>query len=254
MTRSDVQTLAARMVAHPGAPDDLVLDVVAQVGFALQSLHDDGRVHGDVRADLVVLHEDGSITLLPKPAASAALPGPGSPAGDLTALGRLARDLLAPGGAPATRRFVEHLAEPADGEPADAGDVARTALALRAGTLRDRPQPTAAPPTVDARSQLGADLGRRRVRNRLIAVGAAVVLVGVGVLALLSRHTGQPVPDVRGDTYATAASVLHAKGFAATERMVDPRAGQLAGQVVAQSPGAGARVHAGSTITLVVTR
>ncbi len=252
MTRAHAQTLAARIAAQPDAPDDLVLDVVAQVGFALQELHDDGRAHGGVTADQVLLHDDGSITLLPRPDAGPSPHGGGTPAGDLVALGHLARDLLAPDAAPATRRFVEQLADPGRGEPADAGDVARTALALRAGTLHDRlPPPTQAPrPAADP----AADLSRRRVRNRLIAVGAAAVLVGVALLVVLGRHTGQTVPDVRGDTVAAATTVLHAKGFGATERLVPPQAGQPAGRVVAQSPGAGNRVHGGSTITLVVTR
>jgi hypothetical protein len=164
----------------------------------------------------------------------------------------MARDLLTPDTAPATRRFVDQLADPARGEPAEAGDVARTALALRAGTLHDR-QPSVTH-TADPASDPAFDRSRRRVRNRLIAIGAAVVLVGVALLVVLGRHTGQTVPDVRGDTYADATSALHAKGFAATERLVDPRAGQPAGRVVSQSPGAGNRVHAGSTITLVVAR
>ncbi|HEX3907160.1 MAG TPA: PASTA domain-containing protein [Mycobacteriales bacterium] len=251
MTRAGDQTLAARVAAQPGATDDLVLDVVAQVGFALQALHDDGDVHGGVTADLILLHDDGSITLLPSPAESSEAAGDGTPAADLAALGRMSLDLLTPDTAPATRRFVAQLAEPARGESTDAGDVARTALALRAGTLHDRQPP---PVTADPAPDPAFDLDRRRVRNRLIAIGAAVVLVGVGLLVVLGRHTGQTVPDVRGDTFPAAAAALHAKGFAATERLVAPRAGQPAGQVVSQSPGAGNRVHAGSTITVVVTR
>jgi hypothetical protein len=253
MTRAGDQTLAARVAAQPGATDDLVLDVVAQVGFALQTLHDDGEVHGGVTADLILLHDDGSITLLPSQAESSEAAGGGTPAADLAALGRMSRDLLTPDTAPATRRFVAQLAEPARGESADAGDVARTALALRAGTLHDRQRPPVTP-TADPAPDPAFDLDRRRVRNRLIAIGAAVVLVGVGLLVVLGRHTGQTVPDVRGDTFPAAAAALHAKGFAATERLVAPRAGQPAGQVVSQSPGAGNRVHAGSMITVVVTR
>jgi hypothetical protein len=257
MTRAQAQTLAVRMADHTDAPDDLVLDVVAQVGFGLQALHDDGRVHGGVTAGLVLLHDDGSITLLPRPIATSASPDPGTPAEDLSALGRMSRDLLAPDAAVATRRFVEQLVEPARGEPADAGDVARTALALRAGTLRELRPASGQSDTTGSGTPMtdqAADLSRRRVRNRFIAVGAAAVLVAVGLLVVLGRHTGQTVPDVRGDSYAAATSVLHTKGFGATERLVAPRPGQPAGRIVAQSPGAGVRVHGGSTITLVVTR
>jgi hypothetical protein len=253
MTGAGAQTLAARAATAPGASGDLVLDVVAQVGFALQALHDDGRVHGDVTADQVLLHDDGSITLLPSRAATSDSAGDVTPAADLAALGRMSRDLLAPETAPATRRFVEQLADPARGESAEAGDVARTALALRAGTLRDRP-PARAMRTADPASDPVFDIGRRRVRNRFIAIGAAVVLVAVALLVVLGRHSGQTVPDVHGDTYPAAVSALHAKGFAVTERLVAPQAGQPAGHVVSQSPGAGNRIHAGSMVTLVVAR
>jgi hypothetical protein len=254
VTRAGTRTLAARTADQAGAPDELVLDVVAHVGFALQALHDDGRVHGRVTDGLILLHDDDSITLLPTPPQGSEPVGDGSPAADLAALGRLAHDLLRPDSAPAVRRFVEQVAEPARGESPDAGDIARTALALRAGTLHDRHPVATTTRTADPTPDPAFDRSRRRVRNRLIAVGAAVVLIGVGVLVVLGRHTGQTVPDVRGDSYAGAASALHAKGFAATERLVSPRAGQPAGRVVSQSPGAGNRVHAGSTITVVVAR
>jgi hypothetical protein len=249
VTRQAGESLANRLARAPELTDPQLLDVVGQIGFALQSLHDQGRAHGHVTADAITLHDDGSVTLQsPDPAAIAT---PAEMAEDLAALGRMARELLPADSDPATRGFLDRLAG-ARGSSADAGDIARTALALAAGgmpaattrTAAPSPPPTAAAP---------ADPEQRRVRNRFIAVGAVVVLVGL-VLLKACGGGGQAVPDVTGDTYRGANSTLHAHGFVARERTAPVKAGQRVGTVVAEFPAAGSRPRAGSTITVTVAR
>jgi hypothetical protein len=256
VTRPATESLAAHLAERSTLPGPQVLDIVGQVGFALQRLHEQGRTHGGVDADAIALHDDGAVTL--QPAAPAAIATPAAMAADLAALARVARDALDPAADPDTRGFLDRVAEPARGTAPEAGDVARTALAMATGSLspaarttvaKDAPTDTAVAWPDDA----APDPDQRRVRNRLIAVGAAVVLVGL-VLLKACGGGGQAVPEVTGDTYSTAVTSLHAHGFVARERLVAATGSHRAGTVVAQFPAAGARPRAGTTVTLTVTR
>jgi hypothetical protein len=250
VTRQAAESLADRLTRAPALTDRQLLDVVGQVGFALQALHDQGRAHGHVGPESIAVHDDGAVTL--ESAAPAPIATPADMAADLAALGRVAHDALSSDGDPAVRAFLEQLADPPRGSSTDPGDVARTALALAAG-----PMPTATrsatPRPQAAVSDRAVDGQQRRVRNRFIAIGVGVVLVGLVLLKAFGGG-GQAVPDVRGDSYAAAVSSLHAHGFVARERTVPTRAGQRVGTVIAESPAAGSRPRAGSTITVTVAR
>lgn len=252
MTRPAAESLATHLGREPGLPDARVLDIVGQVGFALQRLHDQGRAHGAVAADAIALHDYGSVTL--ESATPAELAAPAAMAADLAALGKVGRVALATDGDPTVREFLDWLAAPPRGTTVEAGDVARTALAMAAGPVTSpsrRPAPRTETP--EAAGTAVVDPEQRRVRNRFIAVGAVVVLVGL-VLLKACGGGGQQVPDVTGDTYSAAVTALHAHGFLARERMRTATGDQRVGTVVAEDPAAGSRPRAGTTITLTVAR
>jgi hypothetical protein len=260
VTRRTAESLAACLARERGLADARVLDIVGQAGFALQSLHDEGRAHGAVTADAIALHDDGGVTLEPGGPAEPAPPA--ARAADLAALGRVGRAALGRDADPGVRGFLDSLAEPRRGASAEAGDVARTALAMAAGTqtagtqtagTQTAPPVVAVPGTAAATDHPGIDREQRRVRNRFIVIGAVVVLVGL-VLLKTCGGGGQAVPDVRGDTYPAAVMSLHAHGFGARERTAPKPAGQRVGTVIGQDPPAGARPRAGTTITLTVAR
>jgi hypothetical protein len=250
VTRPAVESLAAHLGREQGLPDARVLDIVGQVGFALQALHDQGRAHGAVTADTIALHDDGSVTLESSRPADVAAPA--AMAADLAALGKVARDALAADADPVVREFLDRLATPPRGTTVEAGDVARTALAMAAGPVTI-PATPAVPRTETPAAATPADPEQRRVRNRFIAVGAVVVLVGL-VLLKACGGGGQQIPDVRGDTYSAAVTSLHAHGFVARERTAPATGRQRVGTVVAEDPAAGTRPRAGTTITLTVAR
>ena len=93
---------------------------------------------------------------------------------------------------------------------------------------------------------------QRRVRNILVAIGAAVVLRGF----LLIRSCGGPtyvkMPTVVGLPYAKAAATLDAAGLHADRRAVHT-AGARAGTVIRQSERAGTRLSKGTAVTLTVS-
>jgi peptidoglycan glycosyltransferase len=256
VTRPTAESLAAQLGRESGLTDARVLDIVGQVGFALQALHDQGRAHGAVTADAIALYEDGAVML--ESSQPAELAGPAAMAADLAALGSVGSAALSADADPAVREFLARLANPPRGTTPDAGDVARTALALAAGPVTT-PTRQAAPAPATTRAgtpPAGADPvdpEQRRVRNRFIAVGAVVVLVGL-VLLKACGGGGQRVPNVTGDTYSTAVSALHAHGFTARERTRAATGGQRVRTVVGQDPAAGTRPRAGTTITLTVAR
>jgi hypothetical protein len=251
VTRHAGESLATRLARVPELTAAQLLDVVGQVGFALQALHEQGRAHGDVTAEAIALHDDGSVTL--QSTGAAVIAAPAEMGEDLAALGRLARDSLPAGSDAEVRGFLDRLADAPRGSSADAGDIARTALALAApGTPAAVPR-TAVPPSRTTAAEAPIDPEQRRVRNRFIAVGAVVVLVGL-VLLKACGGGGQAVPDVTGNTYRSAVSALHAHGFVARERTVPAKAGQQVGTVVAEFPAAGSRPRAGTAITVTVAR
>jgi hypothetical protein len=251
VTRQAAESLATRLTRVPELTAPQLLDVVGQVGFALQALHEQGRAHGHVTADAIALHDDGLVTL--QISGAAAIAAPAELAEDLAALGRVARDSLPVDSDPAVRGFLDRLADASRGGSTDAGDIARTALALAVGETPTAAARTAVPPPPTTAADVPIDPDQRRVRNRFIAIGAVVVLVGL-VLLKACGGGGKAVPDVTGDTYLGAVSTLHAHGFVAHERTVPAKAGQRLGTVVAEFPAAGSRPRAGTTITVTVAR
>jgi hypothetical protein len=256
VTRPAAESLSVHLGREPALPGARVLDIVGQVGFALQALHDQGRAHGAVSADTIALHDDGSVTLESSRPADVAPPA--AMAADLAALGGVGRAALTAEADPAVRKFLDRLAAPPRGTTVEAGDVARTALALATGpvTIPSRQLPRETTPRRDvpaAATTTAVDPEQRRVRNRLIGVGAVVVLVGL-VLLKACGGGGQQVPDVTGTSYAAAVQALHAHGFLARERIRPAAGGQRIGTVVAESPSADSRPRAGTTITLTVAR
>jgi PASTA domain len=251
VTRRAAESLASRLARVPELTAGQLLEVVGQVGFALQALHDQGRAHGHVTADAITLHDDGLVTLQSSDAA--VIGSPAELAADLAALGRVARESLPADSDPAVRGFLDRLADAGPGHTGDPGDVARTALALAAGSMPAAATRTAVPPPPVTAADAPIDPEQRRVRNRFIAIGAVVVLVGL-VLLKACGGGGQAVPDVTGDSYSRAASTLHADGFVARKRTAPAKAGQRVGTVVAEFPAAGSRPRAGTTITVTVAR
>jgi len=145
--------------------------------------------------------------------------------------------------------------DPARRQPS-AGDFGRTALAL-AAQLRAGPTPTAVLPVPPVPASWPApvdDAARRRVRNGFIAVGAAVVLIGLLVLHSCTNSgvDSARVPRLVGDSYATAAHTLHARGFD-VHRVGVHRQDVAAGTVVGQSVKRGTSLAVGSVVTLQVS-
>jgi eukaryotic-like serine/threonine-protein kinase len=157
-----------------------------------------------------------------------------------------------------------------------AGDFGRTALALAA--------PTPPPPAGEAGSATAVtavtnpvqpanpanpatkvltspvppprrrsiDPRQRKARAAFIAVGAAVVLAGFGLLWALGTGPREvTVPPLAHERYATAAGALRTLGLGVTRR--DTHSALDAGTVVSQQPAAGSRLTAGSTVVLVVS-
>ena len=157
--------------------------------------------------------------------------------------------------------------DPARRQPS-AGDFGRTALALatqllESGSVEVAPAPsggtrvmTAATPV--AATSAGAAVPvddvrhQRKVRNVLVAVGAAVVLLGF----LLIRSCGGPsyarMPSVVGTPYAKAAAALDAAGLHADRRAVHTSAAPT-GTVIRQSERPGTRLSKGTAVTLTVS-
>jgi protein kinase-like protein/PASTA domain-containing protein len=163
--------------------------------------------------------------------------------------------------------------DPARRHPS-AGDFGRTALAL-AASLHDSdghdalPSPSdvraAVPPRGGTRVLTAAtaagpattataddDGHRRRVRNIMVAVGVAVVLLGALLLRSCTGTTDVQMPRVVGQPYAKAAAALATAGLHAQRRAVRSDTAP-AGTVVRQSERPGTRVSKGATITLTVS-
>ena len=145
------------------------------------------------------------------------------------------------------------------GRPRSAGDLGRSALALAGdptATTVVRRSPTARtspPDLVGPQTQVqpvAERSGQRRVRNRMIAVGAVVVLVGGLLLWLLTPGRAQ-LPDVTKMQVAKARTVLeNADLHVATKTVHD--ASHPAGFVLEEQPAAGSSVDKGGTVHLLV--
>jgi serine/threonine-protein kinase len=152
--------------------------------------------------------------------------------------------------------------DPARRQPS-AGDFGRTALALATqlheweaagsdpATAVAAPAPSGGTRVMTAATPV-AERHQRKVRNVLIAVGAAVVLLGF----LLIRSCGGPsyvrMPSVVGTSYSKAAATLDAAGLHADRRAVHTSSAP-AGTVIRQSERAGTRLSKGTAVTLTVS-
>jgi len=145
--------------------------------------------------------------------------------------------------------------------PASAGEFGRTAMALASdpsgtattvvrraapATTQTTPAPAPAPAPPEPRHAPG----QRRVRNRMIAAGAVVVLIG-GLLLWLLTPARAELPDVTNIPVAKARSALTAAGMHVTTK-TQHDAGHPAGVVIWQQPAPHTTVDKGSTVTLVL--
>jgi serine/threonine-protein kinase len=134
------------------------VDVVAQVAAALQVVHQAGLAHGDIRPGKILMSRDGAAKLF---GFSGACPtGPAAIAGDLRALGILAREYLteptSPGGSganseqvpePVAQFVAELCADGSAGQPDATAAIARRAAALRAQLDPSAPAGSGAAPS-----------------------------------------------------------------------------------------------------------
>jgi beta-lactam-binding protein with PASTA domain len=94
---------------------------------------------------------------------------------------------------------------------------------------------------------------RKRVRNRLIALGAIVVIGGAILLRIFSSGAGQAtVPAVTGLPFAQAQHQLNEVGLRASETLTTGPVGSI-GTVIAQDPPGGTRAKVGAVVHLTVS-
>jgi PASTA domain/Protein kinase domain len=246
------------------------LDAIGQTAMALEAAHGIGIAHGDVSAANLLVREDRVLTVV-----GFALGTGARRAGDLTALGALAEQLLGPaivtttdlpGEIPGFVAWVTGRGpQPA---PTGAGDVARTALALAAsltapspemhaggaGTTLRAPGANAGPAApLDQAESPAERAARQQVRNRLIALAAIVVIGGAFLLRLVTGGGGQvTVPREIGLPISQAQLNLTSAGLRSRER-IEVGTTDSGGTVLSQSPQPGEQVKAGSTVTLIVS-
>jgi tRNA A-37 threonylcarbamoyl transferase component Bud32 len=132
------------------------------------------------------------------------------------------------------------------GEPQRSGGDTRVMTAAVPAAAPAAPAPPTAEGVVaDARQQ-------RKVRNVLIAVGVAVVLLGFLLLRSCTGPTYARMPSVVGSSYTKASAALRAVGLQADRRAVHTGAAP-AGTVIRQSEPPGTRLTKGTTVTLTVS-
>jgi serine/threonine protein kinase len=230
------------------------LDLVGRTAIALDASHKAGVAHGAMAAEHVLVRPDGTVALT-----GFAMSQRATVADDLDALRALALDLLrapAQAGEPLgdAAGFVAALAGAAGRTPpADAGDLGRTALELAAAKAGGPPvdvpaaaqQPERSDAEVAAASRMNAE--RTRVRNKLMALGAIVVVFGAALLWFIGRGGSDgTVPNVVDLPVPQAQSELIQDGFRGV-------ASDSTGTVSSQSPQAGSQLKRGSTVTLTVS-
>jgi len=161
--------------------------------------------------------------------------------------------------------------DPARRQPS-AGDFGRTALALAASLHDPDDTDDGAASPVAARGSSGTrlltaagagemparsvtvpddDRQRRRVRNTMIAVGVAVVLLGALLMRGCTGTTHVQMPRVVGQSYAKAAAALDKAGLHAQRRTLHSDA--PVGTVLRQSERPGTSLSEGATVTLTVS-
>ncbi|HVV77556.1 MAG TPA: PASTA domain-containing protein [Mycobacteriales bacterium] len=248
----------ADLVADSGFTVDDALAVVGQTALAIAAAHSAGVGHGHLDADHILVRPDGSVAVIGFAPASAA-----SPAADLRALSTLAGELV--DRASADREvggFLDWLAGRGRAAADDPHEIGRTALAL-AATHRAGSTSSAAVVPSDRSGSAKAEIPqarrpwydegeRKRVRNRLIALGAIVVLGGAVLLRIFSAGAGQAtVPSVVGLPYVQAQHQLNEVGLRADETLTTGPVGTV-GTVIAQDPPAGTRTKVGTLVDLTV--
>ncbi len=244
--------------ADGGFSVDDALATVGQAAFALAAARDAGIGHGRIDADHILVRPDGSVALI-----GFATDSTPAPDADLPALGRVATALIAVDSPldPEVATFLAALCGDSGARPTDPADVGRTALALASAhrtkpgsgavERRDQPAPSAKEAATPGQRWYD-DEERKRVRNRLIALGAIVVIGGAVLLRILNSGAGQAtVPSVVGLPYVQAQHQLNEVGFRASETLTTGPAGSV-GTVIAQDPPGGTRAKVGTLVHLTV--
>jgi serine/threonine-protein kinase len=235
------------------------LAVVGQTAFALAAAHEAGIGHGRLDPGHVMVRPDGSVALIGFDPAEDP-----PPAADLAALSAMAAGLVDRDGddlAPEIARFLDSLADDRAARGGDPAEIARTALALaasqRAGQQGSPIAATAADKAADADRPEAprpwyTEEERKRVRNRLIALGAIVVIGGGILLRIFSAGAGQAtVPSVIGLPFVQAQQRLNEVGLRAEETLTTGPVGSI-GTVIVQDPPGGTRTRVGAVVHLTV--
>jgi hypothetical protein len=268
MALAEGEPLAGRLAADPPMSPAAALDVIGQAGLALGAAHAGGVAHGGLDASNLLVA--GSVVRV----VGFSFAATGTPEADVRALGEVARQALTGSTAPAGTAGGERAALPSDvadfldwttgaGRARPAGgatEVGRTALALSAALAGRHsttvvPSPTKPAGAVDPAGQVETpyeEMQRKRVRNRLIALAAIVVIGGAILLRFIGQGGGEvTVPDVVGVPLDQAQITLTSAGLRDTQS-VAAGGTDSGGTVAAESPAAGTRVKAGTTITLTL--
>jgi hypothetical protein len=254
----DGETVAT-IEADSGFTVDDALAVIGQSAFALAAAHEAGIGHGGLDMDHVMVRPDGSVALIGFDVA-----GEPSPAADLDALSSLAAGLIdreAGELAPEVVRFLDSLSGRGGTRAGDPAEIARTALALASAQRGRQSAHSITPPAADGDGEAAhpeaprrwyTEEERKHVRNRLIALGAIVVIGGAILMRIFTAGAGQAtVPPVVGLPFVQAQQQLNEVGLRADETLTTGPVGSI-GTVIAQDPPGGARARVGDLVHLTV--
>lgn len=247
----DGETVAA-INDETGFTVDDALAVVGQTAFALAAAHGAGVGHGSIDAGHILVRPDGSIALT-----GFAVDHNPPVADDLRALTTLCHELINSDDA-AVAKFFDWLTGDAPSRATDPTEIGRTALAL-ASAQRAGTSGASLTPGADAREEAPepqrpwyTEEEKRRVRNRLIALGAIVVLGGAALLRIFGSGAAQvTVPDVRGLQYPVAQHELIEVGLRTSETTTSGSLDSV-GTVKFQDPAPGTRTKVGALVDLTV--
>jgi hypothetical protein len=182
-------TLADVVRAQPPPTGPEVLRLAADAAELLADAHRRGYVHGEIRAEAIVVTAEGAVRLLPPAAASTA-----TAQDDQRAFGAMLRSLLGTAVPPPVRGAIDRTSS------GGYRDLDEVAAALRAAGSAE---PPAAPsPTVAATDD-------RRLRPLLLA-SVVVGLLGVAAAALVAD------PDDEGERGAATTSTSTTEATAST--------------------------------------
>jgi tRNA A-37 threonylcarbamoyl transferase component Bud32 len=259
MAYVDGRPLSERLGAEQRLDDADALDIIGQAALAVKAAHDAGIAHGALRAANLLVRPGGVVAVV-----GFAVGTQPSQAEDLHALGDIATACLggAAPGSPEVADFLDWLTNPDRHKPpTDAAEIGRTALALAASLGGHHA--TAVVPRATAPSAMDDSPGdeprydeaeRKRVRNRLIILGAIVVIGGGVLLRFVGEGGGDvTVPNVVGLPLGQAQITLTTDGLQDRQTVVSGGGIGSGGTVFAESPAAGSRVKAGSKVTLTIS-